>query len=364
MIDNNFWRNKTVLITGHTGFKGSWLSLWLHHLGAEVTGYALHPPTSLNLFQLCKLEQSVSSIIADIRDKQQLAQTIAAVDPEIIFHMAAQPLVRESYRNPVETYEINVMGTIHVLEAVRLAANKGSRIKAIINITTDKCYENKEWVWGYRETDRLGGYDPYSNSKACSELITSSYRQSFFRAQDYQFHGIGIASARAGNVIGGGDWAEDRLIPDCIRALWNKETIIIRNPKALRPWQHVLEPLSGYLVLAQKLYEFGPPFADGWNFGPNDSDAKSVEWMVQKMCEKWGRSASYVIAQGQQPHEANYLKLDCSKATTELGWYSRWNIEQAIEKIMEWTAAFMNHEDTREVCLRQIEEYSHCRIGV
>lgn len=354
-LNNNFWKDKKVFITGHTGFKGSWLCLWLQLMGANVTGYALAPPTDPSLFELCGIDKLINSIIGDVRDYQQLSLAIKDSQPEIVIHMAAQPLVRESYKNPQETYAINVMGTVNLLEAVRICPG----IKAVVNVTTDKCYENKEWVWGYRENEPMGGYDPYSNSKACSELITASYRSSFFNPGDYLKHGVGLASARAGNVIGGGDWAADRLIPDCIRAILNEKRILIRNPNAIRPWQHVLEPLNGYLLLAQKLYEKGPLFGEGWNFGPNDDDARPVQWIVQKICEKWGH-ASFEIDQGEHPHEAQYLKLDCSKAKMRLGWFPKWDLETTIDKIIEWTKAYQAGKDLREVCINQIKEF-YCK---
>jgi len=357
VMDSTFWKGKKVFITGHTGFKGSWLSLWLHSMGAEVTGYALNPPTEPSLYELCRIDELVNSVIADVRDGEKLEKTIRAASPEVVIHMAAQPLVRESYKNPVDTYATNVMGTVNLLEAVR----KCDSVKAIVNVTTDKCYENKEWVWGYRENEPVGGYDPYSSSKACSELVTSAYRSSFFNPKDYAIHRISLASARAGNVIGGGDWATDRLIPDCIRALLKEEKIVIRNPHAIRPWQHVLEPLNGYLQLAKRLYADGPDFAEGWNFGPDDCDAKPVEWIVRKMCEKWGNNASYEVDKREHPHEAHYLKLDCSKAKSELHWYPRWNLEKAIDGIIEWTEAYRDNKDLREVALRQIVEYSEYR---
>ena len=353
MIDKKFWGKKKVFITGHTGFKGSWLSLWLHSLGAIVTGYALDPPTDPSLFRLCNIDNLVKSIYGDVRDGELLRKTIIETNPEIIIHMAAQPLVREAYKNPVETYSTNVMGTVNLFEAVRRC--KGA--KAVINVTTDKCYENREWQWGYRENDAMCGYDPYSNSKACSELVTSAYRSSFFNPVDYDRHGVGLASARSGNVIGGGDWAADRLIPDCVRSILKKEEIIIRNPLSIRPWQHVLEPLSGYIMLAEKLYEKGPRYAEAWNFGPNDQDAKDVEWIVKKICAKWGQNLSYVIDKGEHPHEAHYLKLDCSKAKTELGWHQKWDLEQAIDRVVEWVQAFCKGADLVDVCQRQIEEY-------
>lgn len=353
MIDKLFWQGKRVFITGHTGFKGSWLCLWLHLLGAKITGYALQPHTQPNLFELCTVDNLVTSVIGDVRDREGLTHTILRAEPEIVIHMAAQALVRDSYRNPADTYAINVMGTVHLFEAVRACKS----IKAVVNVTTDKCYENKEWAWGYRENEPMGGYDPYSNSKACSELITASYRSAFFTPSEYQKHGIGVASARAGNVIGGGDWAVDRLIPDCINALLCNEKIMIRNPYAIRPWQHVLEPLSGYLLLAQRLYEDGKKFAEGWNFGPNDSDARPVEWIVQKMCEEWGRNGAYIVDTGIHPHEAHYLKLDCSKAKTKLNWQPIWSLEEALRKIIEWTHAYQEKADMSDICLKQIQEY-------
>jgi CDP-glucose 4,6-dehydratase len=353
MIDKTFWQGKKVFITGHTGFKGSWLCLWLHSLGAEVTGYALQPPTQPSLFELCRIDGVITSIIGDVRNEDKLLRTMQEVRPDIVIHMAAQPLVRDSYKNPVETYAINVMGTVNLLEAVRNCKS----VKSVVNVTTDKCYENKEWIWGYRENESLGGYDPYSNSKACSELVTASYRNSFFNPTEYDKHGVAIASARAGNVIGGGDWAVDRLIPDCIKALMNNQKIIIRNPNAIRPWQHVLEPLSGYLMLAQKLYEDGVNYAEGWNFGPNDNEAKSVEWLVQKMCEMWDGQADYEIDQGTHPHEAHYLKLDCSKAKMRLNWYPKWTLEQTLQNIAEWFISYQQKRDMRIVCLDQIADY-------
>jgi CDP-glucose 4,6-dehydratase len=358
VIDSAFWKGRKVFITGHTGFKGSWLCLWLHSVGAKVTGFALKPPTDPNLFELCKIDGFVRTTIADIRDEESLTKAMSTAQPEIVIHLAAQPLVRDSYKIPVETYAINVLGTVNLFEAVRKCAS----VKAVINVTTDKCYENKEWVWGYRENEPLGGFDHYSSSKACSELVTSAYRSSYFHASEYARHGVGVASARAGNVIGGGDWAADRLIPDCIRALLNDEKIIIRNPHAIRPWQHVLEPLSGYLLLAQKLLADGPRFAEAWNFGPDDDGAKPVAWLVARICEKWGGDASYLIDTGRHPHEAQYLKLDCSKVKANLGWQPRWNLERALDSIVEWTEAYRGKKDLAAVCMRQIEAYSHAGV--
>jgi len=350
---DDFYNGRRVLITGHTGFKGSWLSILLNWLGAEVHGYALKPDTIPSLYELANVDQQVSSTIGDIRNYELLLKTIVRVQPEVIIHMAAQPLVRESYKNPRETYEINVMGTVNLLEAVRQVGS----IRAVLNVTTDKCYENKEWHWGYRENEPIGGYDPYSNSKGCSELVTSSFRSSFFNPKEHQIHGVALASARAGNVIGGGDWAEDRLIPDFIRAIMQGEELKIRSPYAIRPWQHVLEPLTGYLVLCEKLYTGGSAFAEGWNFGPDDSDAKNVEWVTKTICDIWGDGASYRIDNEIKKHEATYLKLDCSKAKTLLGWYPQWNIETAIKSIVDWNKAFLKNADMRQVSIGQIEKY-------
>lgn len=360
-IDHSFWKEKRVFLTGHTGFKGSWLCLWLHLLGAKITGYALHPPTTPSLYELCRIDSLVHSIMGDVRSKDRLQEAIIKTRPEIVIHMAAQPLVRSSYQSPVETYETNVMGTVHLLEAVRMAVANGIPVKSVVIVTSDKCYENKEWVWGYREQDALGGFDPYSNSKACAELVTACYRNSFFHPNEYEIHGVGLASARAGNVIGGGDWAPDRLIPDCIRALLNGEKIKIRNPGAVRPWQHVLEPLGGYLMLAQRLYEDGNRFSQSWNFGPHDQDVKPVEWIVRRLCEKWGKNAAYEIEPDAQWHEASYLKLDCSKAKAELGWQPVWNLEQTLDGIIDWARAYQQKQDLRTLCLAQIADY--CSAG-
>ncbi len=355
MIPQNFniYTNRRVLITGHTGFKGSWLCLLLHKLGADVYGYALDPPTSPSLFEEARIGELMTSFIGDIRDYDHLLKVMQQVQPEIVIHMAAQPLVRESYKIPVETYAINVMGTVHLLEACRNTKS----VKAIVNVTTDKCYENKEWHWGYRENEPMGGYDPYSNSKGCSELVTSSYRNSYFNPAKYADHGVAVASARAGNVIGGGDWADDRLIPDFIRAITHGEEVQIRSPFAIRPWQHVLEPLTGYLTLAAKLFTEGAPYAQGWNFGPDDRDARNVEWITNTICELWGEGASFSIDTNPQPHEANYLKLDCSKAKAELGWYPKWNIETTLKSIVDWNKAYLSGINMRIVTENQIKKY-------
>jgi CDP-glucose 4,6-dehydratase len=348
MIDQNFWQGKRVFLTGHTGFKGSWMALWLHSLGAIVKGYALNPPTDPSLFNEAKIDSIIDSQIGDIRDLELFKKSITDFNPDILMHMAAQPLVRYSYTAPVETYETNVMGTVNVLESARACKN----LKAIINITTDKCYENDDRSEGYKESDPMGGHDPYSSSKGCAELVTSAYRRSFMQEQ-----GIGLASVRAGNVIGGGDWADDRLIPDILKSFEKNESIIIRNPKATRPWQHVLEPLSGYLVLAQKLYKNQEDYAEGWNFGPNEKDVKSVDWILDKMIAKWPNS-SWKLDKNSNPHEADFLKLDISKAESKLNWRPVWELSQTLEKIIVWHQAWFNKEDMQAACLAEIEEYT------
>lgn len=351
----NFWQGKRVFLTGHTGFKGAWLTIWLDSLGAKVTGYALKPPTRPSIFELCRLNRRIKSNIGDVRDAAKLRKAMLAAKPEIVIHMAAQPLVRLSYKEPAETYETNVMGVVNLLEAARVC--KG--IKAIVNVTTDKCYENREHNRAFREDEPMGGYDPYSSSKGCSELVTAAYRNSFFNPRDYKKHGVALASARAGNVIGGGDWAEDRLIPDIIRAGLRGEKVRIRNPRAIRPWQHVLEPLSGYLKLAEKLYKYGPKYAGAWNFGPDAGDAKDVEWIVKRMFAAWPEAPGYVIDKGRHPHEAHYLRLDSSKARRELGWKPRWHVGQAIDHIVSWTRAYAAKQDVYLMCLTQIADHSH-----
>ncbi|MHB8893780.1 MAG: CDP-glucose 4,6-dehydratase [Candidatus Geothermincolia bacterium] len=348
-----FWKGKRVFLTGHTGFKGSWLSLLLQELGAKVTGYALDPSTEPSLFVSARVSESITSIQGDVRNLHTLCTSMSSASPEIVIHMAAQSLVRESYREPVLTYDTNVMGTVNLLEAVRRTAG----VRAVINVTTDKCYENREWVWGYRENDRLGGHDPYSNSKACSELVTSAYRNAFFCPEKYGEHGVAVASARAGNVIGGGDWSGDRLLPDCVRAVLEGRRVVIRNPGAIRPWQYVLEPLLGYLTLARLLYEKGPQFGKGWNFGPEDQDAKSVEWIVRRFCELWGEGAECEFDSGTHPHETRSLRLDCSQARNELGWHALWNTEKAIEAIVAWMVAYREGRDMRQFSIGQIRTF-------
>jgi CDP-glucose 4,6-dehydratase len=347
VIDQEFWQGRRVFITGHTGFKGSWLSLWLHSLGAIVKGYALNPPTSPSLFNEAKVGLLIDSQVGDIRNQDMLYKSMMTFNPDILIHMAAQPLVRYSYDAPIETYEVNVIGTAKVLEVARSCTN----LKAIVNITTDKCYENDGRIQGYNESDPMGGYDPYSSSKGCAELVASAYRRSFF--QDL---GVGLASVRAGNVIGGGDWADDRLIPDILRSFEDSNPVIIRNPKSTRPWQHVLEPLSGYLILAQKLYKNPEYYAEGWNFGPNEKDVRSVDWILDKMVLKWPNS-SWELDQNSSPYEADFLKLDITKAETKLDWKPLWELDYALEKIVNWHKAWLNKEDMQTVCLAEIEEY-------
>lgn len=342
-------------MTGHTGFKGSWLSLWLQSMGAQVVGYALAPATNPSLFEVAEVGKGMVSIVGDIRDLEKLRAIFAEHKPEIVIHMAAQPLVRYSYIEPVETYSTNVMGTVNLLETVR---STGS-VKAVVNVTSDKCYENREWVWGYRENEAMGGYDPYSSSKGCAELVAAAYRNSYFHPEKYQQHGVAIASGRAGNVIGGGDWAGDRLIPDILRAITEGKPVNIRNPHAIRPWQHVLEPLSGYLQLAQKLYEEGAAYAEGWNFGPNDEDAKPVQWIVEKLTQSWGEGASWALDGGDHPHEAHYLKLDCSKAKARLDWHPRWHLEETLAAIIDWHRAHRDGKDMRGLSLSQIQQYAN-----
>ena len=351
-VDPQFWKEKSVFLTGHTGFKGGWLALWLCSMGAKVTGYALDPNTSPNLFEALSLKTVLNhSHIANICDLDRLQNALTTCNPEIVIHMAAQPLVRYSYSNPVETYMTNVMGTVHVLEAIR----KSDSVRATVVVTTDKCYENKEWVWGYRENESMGGFDPYSNSKGCAELVTSAYRQSYF--SNPAGNSNRVASARAGNVIGGGDWSEDRLIPDALKAFESNTTLMIRNPLATRPWQHVLEPLSGYLILAQSLYQDGDKYSSAWNFGPQDRDNRSVQEVITSLCKQWGSNAKWQQDTSFQPHEAGLLKLDCSKASQQLRWEPKWNLETAIEKIIQWHKAYLARENMQAITLGQIDQY-------
>lgn len=351
----DFWQGKRVFVTGHTGFKGSWLCLWLQALGAKVTGFALPPNTTPNLFTVADVAKKMTSVFGDIKNFDAVKQAMDAADPEIILHLAAQPLVRYSYRNPVETYATNVMGTVHVLEAARTQKS----VKSIVSVTSDKCYENKEWPWGYRENEPMGGYDPYSNSKGCAELVSAAYRSSYMNPENYAVHGIGLATARAGNVIGGGDWSEDRLVPDILRAIIKGEPVKIRSPRAIRPWQHVLEPINGYMLLAQKLHDSNGEYAEAWNFGPDDSDARNVAWITQLLVDEWGQGARFIIQEDTSIHEANYLKLDCSKAKTNLNWHAKWNAEIAISRIVDWHKAHINNENMHTYCLNEIADYQN-----
>jgi CDP-glucose 4,6-dehydratase len=348
-VDASFWKGKKVYLTGHTGFKGTWMSLWLQDMGAIVKGYSLDVNTKPALFIEANVAEKMESEIGDIRNLELLTDSKVSFGPDILIHMAAQPLVRLSYQEPVDTYTTNVIGTVNVLEAAR----KCSDLKAIVSVTTDKCYENKEWDWGYRESEPMGGYDPYSSSKGCAELVTSAYRRSFFSSDDT----ASLASARAGNVIGGGDWAEDRLIPDILRAFEKSEPVVIRNPLSTRPWQHVLEPLSGYLVLAQELFLNGDEFAEGWNFGPKDEDCNPVSWIQDKMVESWGGNASWSLDKENNPHEAGFLKLDCSKAASRLKWKPKWNLQLTLKSIVDWHQIYSNGGDIKKQCLKELNTY-------
>lgn len=342
------YEGKTVLVTGHTGFKGSWMCKVLELLGARVVGYALEAPTQPSLFEKSGIGGSITSVIGDIRDLKKLNETMQLYKPEIVIHMAAQPIVRESYADPVYTYETNVMGTVNICEAVRLCDS----VKSFVNVTTDKVYKNNEWEWGYREKDALDGYDPYSNSKSCSELVTSSYIKSFLKAK-----GIAVSTCRAGNVIGGGDFAKDRIIPDCVRAMEKGEEIIVRNPYSTRPYQHVLEPVVTYLMLAAMQYS-RPELAGNYNVGPDDCDCVNTGDLVDIFCEKWGDGASWKnVSEANAPHEANFLKLDCSRIKSVLGWRPRWHIGDAIDKTVEWSKAYLAGEDINAVMEKQILEY-------
>ena len=344
-----FWQGRRVFLTGHTGFKGGWLALWLQSMGAVVRGYALSAPTTPALFDLARVGEGMESHLGDVRDAGALRAALADFKPEIVIHMAAQPLVRHSYVDPVETYQTNVMGTVHLLEAVRACAT----VRAVVNVTTDKCYENREWVWGYRESEPMGGYDPYSSSKGCAELVTAAYRRSFMASSD-----VALASARAGNVIGGGDWAADRLVPDILRAFERGAAVELRNPTSIRPWQHVLEPLGGYLVLAERLFDQGQAMAEGWNFGPSDDDARPVEWIVRRMAQAWGDGARWHVDTTAHLHEAHYLKLDCSKARQQLGWQPRWELTETLDRIVRWHKACATGADARALCLAEIAEFT------
>lgn len=349
-----FWRGKRVFLTGHTGFKGGWLALWLASKGAVVRGYALDPGTQPNLLTEARIGTVIEDVRGDIRDAAKLDAAIKEFSPEVVFHMAAQPLVRYSYEDPIGTYETNVIGTARVLDAVRRTPS----VRAVVSVTTDKCYENKEWHWGYRETDPLGGYDPYSSSKACAEIVSAAYRQSYFPVHKMKEHGCAIATARAGNVIGGGDWSPDRLIPDLVRGFLAGETVRIRRPQAIRPWQHVLEPLHGYLLLAEHLLSGKRErYATAFNFGPADEDARPVGWIVERMVEQWGESASWMLDEEPGVHEAGYLKLDASRARAELHWQPKLHLGTALEWLVDWYKRWQAGEDMQRLTLEQIAAY-------
>jgi CDP-glucose 4,6-dehydratase len=350
-VDPDFWKGRRVLLTGHTGFKGAWLSLWLQSLGAKVTGFSNDVPTQPSLYELAKVGEGMESIEGDVRDPEALAAAMSVAEPEVVIHMAAQSLVRRSFAEPRETYETNVMGTVNVLDGVRV---HGKGVRAIVNVTSDKCYENREWEWGYREHEPMGGFDPYSSSKGCAELVTAAFRRSFFAGAD----GPRLASARAGNVIGGGDWGAERLVPDIMRAALAGEQVRVRNPNSIRPWQHVLNPLSGYLVLAQALWE-GPESAEGWNFGPADEDARPVGWIVQRIAALWPEDLRSIEDDGPHPHEARYLKLDSSKARARLGWRPGLDLEQTLASIVDWYRELRSGADMRAVTLGQIEAFQY-----
>jgi CDP-glucose 4,6-dehydratase len=346
-VDPGFWRGRRVLLTGHTGFKGAWLALWLQSLGAHVTGFADGVPTQPSLFELARVGERMDSIDGDVRDHRQAADALAEADPEVVIHMAAQSLVRRSFAQPRETFQTNVMGTVNLLDAVR---TQGARVRAVVNVTSDKCYENREWEWGYREDEPMGGHDPYSSSKGAAELVTAAYRRSFFAAPD----GPRVASARAGNVIGGGDWGEDRLLPDVMRAALAGEAVRVRNPNSIRPWQHVLNPLSGYLTLAQALWD-SPAHATGWNFGPPEHDARPVGAIVARVSALWPGGVSSTVDDGPHPHEARYLKLDSSRARLRLGWAPVVDLETGIELTVRWYLALREGQEMRTVTLAQID---------
>ena len=347
-MNSAFWRGKTVFVTGQTGFKGSWLSLWLHRLGARVTGYALEPPTQPNLFEVAGLARSIDSITGDVRDLKALRQSLLRAKPQFVFHLAAQALVRESYADPVDTYSTNVMGTVNVLEAVR---ETGS-VRATVIVTSDKCYENRERVTGYREDEAMGGHDPYSSSKGCAELVTAAYQRSFFSGS-----GTAVASARAGNVIGGGDWARDRLVPDALKAFSAGQTLLVRNPEAVRPWQHVLDPVNGYLTLAERLWVEGSAYSGAWNFGPIDGHDRPVSWIVEELARRWGDGATWRIDEAPQPHEAGMLKLDCSKARERLHWHPRIDLGTALDWTVEWRRRHAAGEHVGRLTEEQISRF-------
>lgn len=353
-MEIDFWKSRRVFLTGHTGFKGSWLAFWLVSMGADVCGYGLKPITKPNLYEALRLDLEMKSVIADIRDLTSVESAMLDFRPDVVIHMAAQPLVRYSYQSPIETYAVNVMGTVHLLDAVRRIPD----VRAVVCVTSDKCYENREWVWSYREDEAMGGYDPYSSSKGCAELVTAAYRRSYFHPDQFARHKVAIGSGRAGNVIGGGDWAQDRLVPDIVRAFAAGESLTVRNPNAVRPWQHVLEPLSGYLTLAEHLWNQGVVFGGGWNFGPADSDAQPVHYVVSEISRLWGKGALWQMADEENVHEAHLLRLDSSKARAGLGWRPRWTLEDALEKTVQWYREFYDGQDVQSSTLNQIQAFT------
>jgi CDP-glucose 4,6-dehydratase len=353
-VDPNFWKTKRVFLTGHTGFKGSWMALWLQHMGADVAGYALAPPTNPAVFDLAHVAASMDHQIADVRNLDTLSKALGAHQPDVVIHMAAQALVRDSYEHPVDTYATNVMGTVNLLESCRRADS----VRTVIIVTSDKCYENREHMAGYTEADAMGGYDPYSSSKGAAEIVTAAYRQSYFNPTDWDNHGVGVASARAGNVIGGGDWSKDRLVPDLIRSFIAGEKTVIRYPGAIRPWQHVLEPVAGYLILAQRLHEEGAPFAEAWNFGPGSDSEKPVQHIADTLSALWSNEAGWTLDQGDFPHEATFLKLDCSKAIEQLGWHPRLVLDDSLAMTVDWYQAYAAQKDLKAFTLDQIENFS------
>ncbi|NBC27276.1 MAG: CDP-glucose 4,6-dehydratase [Bacteroidetes bacterium] len=351
-VDNVFWNGRRVLITGHTGFKGSWLSYWLSKLGANVRGYSLEPSSAPNLFTVLGISECADSVIGDIRNSEALKRSIVEFKPEIVIHMAAQAIVMDSYKDPIETFQTNIIGTANLLEAIR---DCGS-VKAVVCVTSDKCYENREWDYKYREIDSMGGWDPYSSSKGCAELVIASYRRSFFRGVEGSHHAA-IASARAGNVIGGGDWSNNRLIPDIIRSFKKKTPVVIRNPAAIRPWQYILDLLHGYILLAEKLYNEPENYSEAWNFGPSDDDEKSVEYITEKMIDAWGKGASWTLDEGANPHEASYLKLDSSKARMHLKWASKMNLDNSLTSLTNWYKNYYQGADMKKVSGYQLDEF-------
>jgi CDP-glucose 4,6-dehydratase len=350
-MSSGFWRGRRVLLTGHTGFKGSWTALWLSRAGAEVSGFSLAPPSEPSLHDQARIADDVRSLGGDVRDLEAMRRAMRESQAEVVLHMAAQSLVRESYAAPVETYATNVMGTVNVLEAARLERLDGPR--AIVVVTSDKCYENREQIWGYRETDAMGGHDPYSSSKGCAELVASAYRRSFFADPSAK---VAVATVRAGNVIGGGDWARDRLVPDAMRAFGEGRQVVLRNPRSTRPWQHVLEPIGGYLHLAEKLLQ-GDDLASGWNFGPRDADCRPVGEVVDALAKLWGRGAGWVLEAGAQPHEAASLRLDCAKASAQLGWEPKLRLPTALEWVTEWYDGALRGVDARALCEKDLTRY-------